>query len=89
MKAEIKTHLVKPTRTGKTILTKKIEAKKNEIENEINKWIYERTQKENYIRVTKFEVNIYNYKRRIIKKWCYIPTYIENIENIKEIDLPF
>lgn len=92
MKAEIKIYLVKPTRTGKTKLTKKIEGKKNEIVNRINEWIYKRVNKENYIKVTLFEVKIYNYKKQTIKKWNYIPTYDESIKNIEiigEEDLPF
>ena len=50
-------------------------ARKEVIVETVNKFIYERANKENFIKVDNFYVEIFDYKNRIIKQWNYKPTY--------------
>lgn len=75
MKAVIECKLERPTRLKRTILNKIIVAKKDVIKDEVNKFIYERQHKENFIKVVKFNVRIYNYRGNVVEKWSYTPTY--------------
>ena len=75
MKAIVTITLVKPTRFGRKVLKETIIARKEVIVETVNKFIYERANKENFIKVDNFYVEIFDYKNRIIKQWSYKPTY--------------
>ena len=74
MKAFITMTLTRPTRMGNRVVAKKIIAKKDVIVDEVNQFIVDRVNKDNYIPVSIFKVKIYDYKNREIRSWQYIPT---------------
>lgn len=74
MKAVITQHLVRKTRFGHSITTWWIEAKKEEIVEKVNSYIYERANRHNFIPVEMFEVKIYNSKKQVVNSWEYKPT---------------
>jgi hypothetical protein len=74
MKAIVIIHLARKTRMGRSIITEKIERKKENIVNAVNDYIYERTNRKNFIPVVKFEVKILNYKNKVVNQWEYTPT---------------
>lgn len=75
MYAIIEMKLERPTRVGRSVIKKTINAKKTFLRTEINNFIFERQRRENFIRVLTFDVKILDYKRRIVDKWSYSPTY--------------
>lgn len=75
MIAIVKMTLVRPTRFGHTIIKKKINAHKAVLKDEVNKFIFERQHRENFIRVKTFDVSIVDYKKRVVDSWSYSPTY--------------
>lgn len=75
MKAIVTITLVKPTRFDRKVLKETIIARKEVIVETVNKFIDERANKENFIKVDNFYVEILDYKNRIIKQWSYKPTY--------------
>jgi len=78
MEALITYQLERPTRFGRKTLTKRISARKENIVAEVNDFIYERVNKENFIPVSSFNVKIFNYKKKVINEWNYTPTYGTN-----------
>lgn len=75
MKAVIAMTLVRPTRFKRSVIKKTITAKKDYIVGLVNGFIYERANKENFIPVEKFDVQIFNTRGRMIEQWDYKPTY--------------
>ena len=75
MYATIDMTLEHPTRFGRSVIRKTINATKGVLKNEINNFIFERQGKENFIKVLKFDVRILNYKRKVVESWSYEPTY--------------
>lgn len=75
MFAIIEMKLERPTRFGRSVIKKTINAKKTFLRTEINNFIFERQRCEYMIRVLTFDVKILDYKRRIVDKWSYSPTY--------------
>ena len=77
MKAIVKMTLEKPTRFGRKVITETINAHKDVLELDVNKFILERQYRENFIKVTEFNVKLYDYKKRVYNSWSYKPTYIQ------------
>lgn len=77
MLAVITMELEKPTRFGRDIIEHKINAPKGMIKTEVNGFIFDRERRKNLIRVICFDVKILDYKKRVIDKWNYKPTYRE------------
>jgi hypothetical protein len=77
MKAIVYQHLVRKSWSGRSIIPKKFEARKEDITDVVNDYITERVNKHNYIPVHLFEVKIIDYKGRIKDSWEYRPTYRE------------
>lgn len=75
MKAIIKEVLVKPSWSRKTVLTKTIIGRKDNITDKVNDYISERISKENLIKVKCFHVEVYNKYNKVIDRWEYKPTY--------------
>lgn len=75
MKAVITMTLVRPTRFKRTVIEKKITAKKDYIVGLVNGFVYERANKENFIPVEKFDVKIFNTRGSVVSNWTYEPTY--------------
>lgn len=75
MKAVITMKLIRPTRFKRTIIKKTITSKKDYLTGLINGFIYERVNREHYIPVTEFMVEIFNTRNRCVNKWSYKPTY--------------
>ena len=75
MYAIIDMTLERPTRFGRSVIRKTINARNNFLKNEINNFIFERQRQENFIKVLKFDVRILNYKRKVVESWSYEPTY--------------
>lgn len=75
MKAVITMKLVRPTRFNRTIIKKTITAKKDCLTGLVNEFICERVNKENFIPVTEFTVEMFNTRNRCVDKWDYKPTY--------------
>lgn len=75
MKAVITMRLERPTRNGTLFLFETIVAKKAEIIDKCNEFIYERQHREGFIRVIEFVTVIYNTKKQKIYKWKYKPSY--------------
>lgn len=75
MKVIITKHLSRKTRTGKSVLTERIDCKKEEVEAKANAYIFDRVNRQNFIPVVKFEVKVYDYKNRKVNQWEYQPTY--------------
>lgn len=79
MIALIKIHLIKKTRSGRSVLQEKFIFKKDELDKYVEKinqfifeWIYSRSK----IRATEFHVQIMTQnKHNIVKQWKYKPTY--------------
>lgn len=75
MKAIITMELVRPTRSKRLFVKKKIEATKDVLHGLINGFIYERANRDNFIPVKEFNVKVYNTRGRMIETWNYKPTY--------------
>ena len=83
MKAIIQQHLAKTCRNNTNITNVYLRGTKEELIQRVNKYIFDRLHKTNYIRVNMFNVILindkasqYNYKpKNIVDKWQYIPTY--------------
>ena len=75
MKAIITMELVRPTRFKRLFVEKKVEAKKDVLHEQINGFIYERVNRENFIPVKEFVVKVYNTRGHMIETWNYKPTY--------------
>lgn len=75
MYATIDMTLERPTRFGRSVIRKTINATKDVLKDEINNFIFERQGRENFIKVLKFDVRILNYKRKVVESWSYSPTY--------------
>ena len=75
MKAIVTMTLEKPTRFGRKVITETINVRKEVLESEVNNFIFQRQHRENFIKVTEFSVNLYDYKKRVYKSWSYKPTY--------------
>jgi hypothetical protein len=76
MRAIVKTYLSRPSWSGRTIIEKKIVAKKENIINEVNDFIVKRIHQHNFISVTKFNVKIVNqHNDKVVNEWEYKPTY--------------
>lgn len=69
-------HLSRPSWSGRTIIEKKIVARKESIINEVNDFITKRIHRHNFIPVTKFNVKIVNqHNDKVVNEWEYKPTY--------------
>ena len=77
MKAIVTMTLVKPTRFGRTKTTEVINARKEQLVNEVNNFSFTRQYRENFIKVVEFSVKCYDYKNRVYNSWSYKPTYTE------------
>ena len=75
MFAIIEMELEHPTRFGHKVIKKTINARKGFLNTEINNFIFERQRIENFIKVVTFNVKVLDYKRRVVDKWSYSPTY--------------
>ena len=75
MKAIIREVLVKPSWSRKTVLTKTIIGRKDNITDKVNDYISERISKENLIKVKCFHVEVYNKYNKVTDRWEYKPTY--------------
>lgn len=75
MKAVITMTLVRPTRFKRSVIKKTITAKKDNIIGLVNEFILERTNKDNFIPVDRFDVKIFNTRSRMTEQWNYKPTY--------------
>ena len=75
MKAVITMKLVRPTRFNRTIIKQTITAKKDCLTDVVNDFICERVNKDNFIPVSEFTVEIFNYRNRCIDQWNYKPSY--------------
>lgn len=75
MKAIIKQTLVEPTRKGNTTTIETIIGAKSCIVSKVQNYIFQRTNKEGFIKVAKFEVNIYDHHNKSVNQWQYTPTY--------------
>ena len=75
MKAVITMKLVRPTRFKRSVIKKIITAKKDYIVGLVNAFIYERANRENFISVKEFSVEVFNTRGRMIERWNYKPTY--------------
>ena len=58
MYATIDMNLEHPTRFGRSVIRKTINATKDVLKTEINNFIFERQGKENFIKVLKFDIDI-------------------------------
>ena len=74
MKAVIKMKLVRPTRLKRSVIKRTITAKKDYIVGLVNAFIYERVNRENFIPVEEFSVEVFNTRGRVIERWNYKPT---------------
>ena len=83
MKAIIQQHLAKICRNHTNITNVYLRGTKEELIKRVDKYIFDRVHKTNYIRVNRFNVILikdkasqYNYQsKNVVDKWQYIPTY--------------
>ena len=75
MKAIVTMAIEKPTRFGRKVITETFNARKEVLESEVNKFIFQRQHRENFINVTEFSVKLFDYNKRVYKSWSYKPTY--------------
>lgn len=75
MKAIIKQTLVRKTRLGHSVVTEKIIGTSKTIMSKVQDYITERINKENFIPVEKFDVEIVNVRGKLVDSWSYKPTY--------------
>lgn len=75
MRAIIREELVRKSWSGRTILVKKVCAKKDNIISKVNDYIIERINRHNFIPVKCFYVEIYTQHGKKVDKWEYKPTY--------------
>lgn len=75
MKAIIKEALVKPSWSRKTVLTKNIIGRKENIIDKVNDYITERISNKNLIQVKCFYVEVYTKCGKKTDRWEYKPTY--------------
>lgn len=79
MIAIVKMYLVKPTRHGRTILSKKFIFKQellDEYIDNINQFILETIHRKSAIKVNEFKITVMTQNKHIIvKQWKYRPTY--------------
>lgn len=75
MKAIIKQTLVRKTRSGRSVVTEKIIGTSETIVSKVQNYITERINKENFIPVEKFDVEILNFRGKLVDSWSYKPTY--------------
>lgn len=75
MKAIIKQTLVRKTRSGRLVVTGKIIGTSETIMSKVQNYITERINKENFIPVEKFDVEIVDVRGKLVDSWSYKPTY--------------
>lgn len=74
MRAIVKMYLSRPSWSGRTIIEKKIVARKESIVNEVNDFIAKRIHQHNLIPVTKFHVKITNqHNDKVVNEWEHLP----------------
>ena len=75
MKAIIHVKLVKPSWSGRRILTKTIIGRKDNITEKVNDYITKRISAKMLIQVECFRIEVYNKSGKRTNKWEYKPTY--------------
>jgi hypothetical protein len=75
MRALILQTLERPTLRGRQVLVEKITGREDNIIRKAQDYISERMAKEGYIRVTTFDVKIYDHRGKFVTRWKYSPTY--------------
>lgn len=75
MYAVISQHLVNKSHSGRTIIPITLRVRKDNVDDAVSEYITERANRHGFIKVEKFNVRVYDYKKRLVKEWNYIPTY--------------